>query len=85
MLANMRIEIEAARLVAWEAAYLYDQGEDATKSAVLAKQYADKAVLEVTDSAVQILGGHGYIREHPVELWMRNGRGFATWDGLLVA
>lgn len=85
MLANMRIEIEAARLVAWEAAYFYDQGEDASKSAVLAKQYADKAVLEVTDSAVQILGGHGYIREHPVELWMRNGRGFATWDGLLVA
>ncbi len=85
MLANMRIELEAARLVTWEAAYLYDQGEDASKAAVLAKQYADKAVLEVTDSAVQILGGHGYIREHPVELWLRNGRGFAAWDGMLVA
>ena len=79
--------MEAARLVAWEAAYLYDQGEDASKAAVLAKQYADKAVLEVTDSAVQILGGHGYIREHPVELWLRNGRGFASlgWDGGGVA
>ena len=47
----------------------------ASKAATLARQYADKAVLEATDSAVQILGGHGYIREHPVELWMRNGRG----------
>ncbi|MEZ4860597.1 MAG: acyl-CoA dehydrogenase family protein [Caldilineaceae bacterium] len=85
MLANMRIEIEAARLLLWEAAYKFDQREDATKAAFLAKQYADKMVLEVTDSAVQILGGHGYVREHPVELWLRNGRGFAIWEGLLVA
>ncbi len=85
MLANMRIEIEAARLMTQEAAYQYDQGEDAAKAAVLAKQYADKMVLEVTDSAVQVLGGHGYVRDHPVELWLRNGRGFAMWDGLLMA
>ena len=51
MLANMRIEIEAARLMVWEAAYKYDTGEDASKAALLAKQYADKMVLEVTDSA----------------------------------
>jgi alkylation response protein AidB-like acyl-CoA dehydrogenase len=38
----------------------------------------------VTDRAVQILGGHGYIREHPVELWMRNGRGIATFTGLVL-
>jgi acyl-CoA dehydrogenase len=85
MLANMRIEIEATRLMTWEAAYQFDTGEDATKSAYLAKQYADKMVLEVTDGAVQVLGGHGYIREHPVELWLRNGRGFVTWDGLVMA
>jgi acyl-CoA dehydrogenase len=85
MLANMRIEIEATRLMVWEAAYRYDTRQDATKAAVLAKQYADKMVLDITDSAVQILGGHGYVRDHPVELWLRNGRGFATWDGLLLA
>ena len=85
MLANMRIEIEATRLMVWEAAYLFDQGQDATKAAALAKQMADKMVLEVTDGAVQVLGGHGYVRDHPVELWLRNGRGFATWDGLLMA
>jgi alkylation response protein AidB-like acyl-CoA dehydrogenase len=38
----------------------------------------------VTDRAVQILGGHGYIREHPVEMRMRNGRGIATLNGLAV-
>jgi alkylation response protein AidB-like acyl-CoA dehydrogenase len=38
----------------------------------------------VTDRAVQILGGHGYIREHPVEMWMRTGRGFATFTGLAI-
>jgi len=85
MLANMRIEIEAARLVVWEAAYKLDNREDASKAAYLAKQYADNMVLEVTDSAVQILGGHGYIREYPVELWLRNGRGFVAWDGLAMA
>lgn len=85
MLANMAIEIEATRLMAWEAAYKLDHDEDATKAAALAKQYADKMVLEVTDAAVQVLGGHGYVREHPVELWLRNGRGFATWDGMLMA
>jgi len=85
MLANMRIELEATRLMVWEAAYKLDNREDATKAAVLAKQYADKMVLEVTDSAVQVLGGHGYVRDHPVELWLRNGRGFAAWDGLVMA
>jgi acyl-CoA dehydrogenase len=45
---------------------------------------ASDMAMMVTDRAVQILGGHGYIREHPVEMWMRNGRGFATFDGLTI-
>lgn len=85
LLANMRIELEATRLLCWEAAYKFDNRDDATRSAALAKHYADKMVLEVTDSAVQVLGGHGYVRDHPVEMWLRNGRGFATWDGLVMA
>ncbi len=85
LLANMRIEIEAARLLLWEAAYKMDKNEDASRAAYLAKDYADKMVLEVTDGAVQVLGGHGYIREYPVELWLRNGRGFAAWDGMVMA
>jgi acyl-CoA dehydrogenase len=85
MLAEMAIEIESVRLQVWEAAYRFDNREDATRLAYLAKVAADKMVLQVTDNAVQILGGHGYIREYPVELWLRNGRGFASWDGLLIA
>jgi acyl-CoA dehydrogenase len=84
MLAEMAIEIDAARLMAWEAAWTLDQGKDATQPAALAKQYADEAALFVTDRAVQVLGGHGYIREHPVERWLRNGRGFATFLGLAM-
>jgi alkylation response protein AidB-like acyl-CoA dehydrogenase len=70
----------------WEAAWKLDADPEAdvTAESYLAKEYADKAVLSVTDGAVQALGGHGYIREHPVERWLRNGRGFATFDGLAM-
>ena len=84
MLAEMAIEIDATRLMTWEATWKLDRGEDATKEASLLKSYADEMVLTVTDRAVQILGGHGYIRDHPVELWLRNGRGFATFDGMAI-
>jgi alkylation response protein AidB-like acyl-CoA dehydrogenase len=84
MLAQMATEIDAARLLAWEAAWKLDRGENATREAVLAQQYAANMVLKVTDDSVQVLGGHGYIREHPVEMWLRNGRGFATFQGLAM-
>ena len=85
MLAEMRTEIEASRLLTWEAAWKLDQGkEDAFTEAYLAVTSAADMAMMVTDRAVQILGGHGYIREHPVEMWMRNGRGFATFTGLAI-
>lgn len=84
MLAEMALEIDAARLLVWEAAWKIDTGADATREACLAKNYAASMVLKVTDNAVQTLGGHGYIRDHPVELWLRNGRGFATFEGLAM-
>jgi alkylation response protein AidB-like acyl-CoA dehydrogenase len=84
MLAEMAIEIDATRLMTWEAAWKLDRNEDATKEASLVKAYADDMVIMVTDRAVQILGGHGYVREHPVELWLRNGRGFVTFDGMSI-
>ncbi|MDX2163331.1 MAG: acyl-CoA dehydrogenase family protein [bacterium] len=84
MLAEMAIEVDAARLMTWEAAWKIDQGQDVTREAYLAKQYADKAVLEVTDRAVQVLGGYGFIREYPAERWLRNGRGFPTFEGLAL-
>lgn len=85
MLAEMRTEIEAIRLLTWEAAWKLDQGrEDASNDAYLSYIGAVDMAMMVTDRAVQILGGHGYIREHPVEMWMRNGRGFATFTGLAI-
>lgn len=84
MLAEMAIEIDATRLMVWEAAWKLDRKEEATKEASLMKAYADDMVLMVTDRGVQILGGHGYVREHPVELWLRNGRGFVTFDGMAI-
>jgi alkylation response protein AidB-like acyl-CoA dehydrogenase len=85
MLAEMATEIEAIRLLTWEAAWLLDSGkEEAYQAAYLAFTGATDMSMMVTDRAVQILGGHGYIREHPVEMWMRNGRGIATMTGLAI-
>lgn len=85
MLAEMATEIEAIRLLTWEAAWMLDNDkEKASKHAYLAHSGATDMAMMVTDRAVQILGGHGYIREHPVEMWMRNGRGIATFTGLTV-
>ncbi|MFH1636319.1 MAG: acyl-CoA dehydrogenase family protein [Chloroflexota bacterium] len=85
MIAEMGTEIEAIRLLAWEAAWMLDKGmAEASKQAYLALSGAADTCMMVTDRAVQILGGHGYIREHPVEMWMRNGRGFATFSGLAI-
>lgn len=82
MLADMAIEIDAARLLVWEAAWHLDRGADSFKESYLARNYVAAAALKVTDNAVQVLGGHGYIREHPVELWLRNARGLAALEGL---
>ncbi|MEW6241941.1 MAG: acyl-CoA dehydrogenase family protein [Chloroflexota bacterium] len=85
MLAEMATEIEAMRMLTWEAAWMLDNGkEDAFKQAYLAATGAADMAMMVTDRGVQILGGHGYIREHPVEMWMRNGRGFAMLVGLAI-
>lgn len=85
MLAEMATEIEAMRLLTWEAAWQIDEGMgEAAESAYLAQVGAGDMSMMVTDRGVQILGGHGYIREHPVELWMRNGRGIATLTGLAM-
>jgi acyl-CoA dehydrogenase len=85
MLAEMATEIEASRLLTWEAAWKLDAGkEDYPVAAFLASTGAADMAMTVTDRAVQILGGYGYIREFPVELWLRNGRGFSTMTGLAI-
>lgn len=84
MLADMATDIDEARLLVWEAAWMMDQGQDVTREASLMKQRIDDIVVNVADRALQVLGGYGYIREYPVELWLRNARGFASFDGLAI-
>lgn len=88
MIAENAIEVDGGRLMVWEAAWQIDTGKPAaeiTQAAYLARQYVEKAVLQVTDHGVQILGGHGFIREHPSERWLRNGRGIPMFTGLAIA
>ena len=83
-LADMAIEIDGARLLAWEAAWTLDQGADATRAAALAHQQAARVALEVADGAVQVLGGHGYTREYLPEMHLRDARGFASFEALAL-
>ena len=82
MLAEMAMDIDAVRLMTWEAAWRLDKGLDAARECYLAKMSADDMALKVTDNAVQVMGGHGYIRDNPVEMWLRNARGFVTMEGM---
>lgn len=85
MLAEMAVELESMRLMTWEAAWKIDNNkEDTCISAYLAFTGACDMAMMVTDRGVQIYGGHGYIRENPVELLMRNGRGFPMLLGLAI-
>ncbi len=84
MIAEMAIDIDAARLMVWEAAWKLDRGEDVAREAYLAKLFADDMALRVADGAVQTLGGHGYIRDHPVEMWLRNARGLPVLEGMVM-
>jgi acyl-CoA dehydrogenase len=85
MLAEMAMEVDAMRLLVWEAAWKLDRHEDATREAYLAKRYTADTALRITDNAVQVLGGHGYIRDHLVELFLRDARGFAAFEGMAIA
>lgn len=84
-LADIAIEIDGARLLVWEAAWKLDRGEDATREATLAQKQVQRVALEATDGAVQVLGGHGYIRDYLPELLLRNARGFASFEALTLA
>lgn len=83
-LADMAIEIDGARLLTWEAAWCLDQGRDATREATLAYDQAKRVSLEVSDGAVQVFGGHGYIRDYLPEMLLRNASGFASFEALCL-
>jgi acyl-CoA dehydrogenase len=81
MIADMATEIEAARLLVWQAAWMIDQGERATLQSSFAKRFAADTVMKVTTDAVQVFGGYGYIKEYPVEKLMRDAKLFQIYEG----
>ena len=83
-LADMATELDGARLLTWEAASMLDAGKPAMREATLAIQKARRTVLEVADGAVQVFGGHGYIREYLPEMHLRNARGFSAFEALAL-
>jgi alkylation response protein AidB-like acyl-CoA dehydrogenase len=81
MLAEMAMNIDAARLLAWRAGALYDEGQPCAQEASMAKAFAADVAMKVTTDAVQILGGYGYMREYPVEKWMRDAKIMQIYEG----
>lgn len=81
MLADMAKDIEAARLLVWKAAWLADQGTRNTKEASIAKTFAADMAMRVTSDAVQIYGGMGYTKWHPVEKLMRDAKAIQIYEG----
>ena len=81
LVADMAAEIEASRLLVWQAAWLLDQGERATLQSSYAKRFAADTAMKVTTDAVQIFGGYGYIKEYPVEKLMRDAKLFQIYEG----
>ncbi len=81
MIADMATEIEAARLLAYKAAWLADVGERFTKQASMAKLYASEVAMRTTINAVQIHGGYGLLKDLPVERYMRDAKALAIIEG----
>jgi alkylation response protein AidB-like acyl-CoA dehydrogenase len=80
-LADMAMQVEAARLLVWRACAALDANEDAGLLGSYAKAYAADAAMSVTTEAVQVLGGAGIMRDQPVEKWMRDAKVFQVVEG----
>lgn len=81
MIADMATEIEAARQLTFSAASMKDRGEKYTAQASMAKLFASEMVNRVTEKALQIHGGYGYVKEYPVERFYRDARVFTIYEG----
>jgi acyl-CoA dehydrogenase len=83
LIADMATEIEASRLLCWQAAWMLDQGygRKATLYSSFAKRFSADTAMKVTTDAVQVFGGYGYIKEYPVEKLMRDAKLFQIYEG----
>ncbi|MFN7728684.1 MAG: acyl-CoA dehydrogenase [Bdellovibrio sp.] len=80
-LAEMRVELEAARLMVYNAARLKDAGVDFIESAAMAKLYASKAAEKITSRSIDLFGGNGFTKEYPVEKFWRDAKIGQIYEG----
>jgi alkylation response protein AidB-like acyl-CoA dehydrogenase len=82
--ANMAIELDGMRLTTYRAASRVDQGLSFTREAALARRLCSEHGMTIGSDGVQMLGGHGYVKEHPVERWYRDLRAAGLIEGALI-
>ena len=81
-LADMKTRIDASRLLVWRASWMGANGKEFTSGeGSMSKLYAGETAVYVTEEAIQILGGYGYVREYPVERWHRDSKIFTIFEG----
>ncbi len=80
-LADMQTRIDAARLLVWRAAALKDAGQQFGREASIAKLFASEAATFCADAALQIYGGYGYLKAHPVERYYRDAKACELYEG----
>jgi acyl-CoA dehydrogenase len=80
-IAQMAMEINAARHLVWHAAWLLDQGKPCGKESAMAKAYGSDVAMRVTTEALQILGGYGYMKDFPMEKLMRDAKLLQIYEG----
>ena len=81
ILADMAKDLEASRLLTYQAAWMIDQGRRASKESSFAKCFATDAAMRITTDAVQVFGGYGYTKEYPVEKLMRDAKLMQIYEG----
>src|SRR5918997_2497569 len=81
MIADMKVQADAARMLVWRAAWMKDRGEPNTLETSVAKLYATEAAVECANTAIQVHGGAGYVDDHPVERWFRDVRVTTLYEG----
>ncbi|MGH8962700.1 MAG: acyl-CoA dehydrogenase family protein [Jatrophihabitantaceae bacterium] len=84
MVADIGIELEGARLVTLRAASRAEQGRPYARETALARRLTSEYGMQIGSNGVQLLGGHGYVKEHPVERWYRDLRAVAVMEGVVL-
>ena len=81
LIADMAVKVDAARLLTWHSGVQLDQGVSNTLTSSEAKRFASDSAMEVTTDAVQVYGGYGFIKEYPVEKFMRDAKIMQLYEG----